>query len=116
MRDDSENNDEKKIIIKLVEKVKIKNEEILARIDTGARRCSIDRDLARKLKLGPVVGSRKYRSAHGKSIRPVVIQEIELKGRKMVVKINISNRGHMKYNFLVGREALKNGFLIDPNK
>ena len=95
---------------------RIKNEEVLARIDTGARRCSIDRDLARKLKLGPVIGNRKYRSAHGKSIRPVIVEEIELKGKKMAVKINISNRRHMKYNFLVGREALKNGFLINPNK
>lgn len=114
MTDNSEA--DKKIIIKLIEKVKIKDEEIIARVDTGARRCSIDGKLARKLKLGPVIGNRKFRSAHGKSIRPVVVQEIELKGRKMVVKINISNREHMKYNFLVGREALKNGFLIDPNK
>lgn len=105
-----------KEILGLVEKVRIKNKEILARIDTGARRCSIDRKLAKELNLGPVIGNHRYRSAHGRSVRPVVLQEIELKGKKLIVKINLSNRKHMKYNFLVGREALKDNFLIDPSK
>ena len=56
----------KKEIIGLVERVKIKGREVVARIDTGARRCSIDKNLARELKLGPIIGNRKYRSAHGK--------------------------------------------------
>ncbi len=105
-----------KEILGLVERVKIKGREIVARIDTGARRCSIDKKLARELKLGPVVEKRSYESAHGKSIRPIVLQEIELKGKKLLVKINISNREYMKYDFLVGREALKDNFLIDPSK
>ena len=105
-----------KEVLGLVEKVRIKEREILARIDTGARRCSIDKKLAKELKLGPVIGNRKYRSAHGKSVRPVVLEDIELKGKKILVKINISDRKYMKYDFLVGREALKNNFLIDPSK
>ena len=107
---------EHKEILGLVEKVKVRGKEILARIDTGARRCSIDKKLAKGLKLGPVIGNHKYRSAHGKSVRPVVIGEIELKGKKLIVKINLSDRREMKYNFLVGREALKKGFLIDPSR
>ncbi|MBS3151698.1 ATP-dependent zinc protease [Candidatus Woesearchaeota archaeon] len=106
----------KKEIIGLVERVKIKGREVVARIDTGARRCSIDKNLARELKLGPIIGNRKYRSAHGRSIRDVVLEEIELKDKKMTVKINLSERGNMKYAFLVGREALKKDFLIDPGK
>jgi len=105
-----------KEILGLVEKVKIKGKEIVARIDTGARRCSIDKKLAKELKLGPVIGNHKYRSAHGRSVRPVVLEDIELKGKKILVKINISDRKHMKYDFLVGREALKNNFLIDPSR
>ena len=105
-----------KHIVGLVEKVKIKGREITARIDTGARRCSIDKKLAKELKLGPVIGNHKYRSAHGRSIRPVVMEEIELNGKKLLVKINLSDRAYMKYDFLVGREALKKGFLIDPSK
>ncbi|MAG45683.1 MAG: hypothetical protein CMH63_02855 [Nanoarchaeota archaeon] len=103
-------------ILGFVEKVKIKGHEVLGRVDTGARRCSIDRELAEKLKLGPIVKHKRYRSAHGRSIRPVIEEEIEIKGVKKVVRINLSNRKHMKYDFLIGREALKNGFLIDPNK
>ena len=103
-------------VLGLVEKVKVRGREILARIDTGARRCSIDKKLAKELKLGPVIGNHKYRSAHGKSVRPVVVEEIELRGKKLLVKINISSRDEMKYDFLVGREALKKGFLIDPSR
>jgi len=105
----------KKEVIGLVEYVRIKGRDILARIDTGARRCSIDRKLAEELKLGPVIDNKKYRSAHGRSVRPVVREEISIRGKNMVVKINLTNRKHMKYNFLVGREALKNEFLIDPS-
>ena len=103
-------------VLGLVETVKIKNREILARVDTGARRCSIDKDLAEELKLGPIIDNKKYRSAHGRSIRPVVKEEIIVKGKKMMVKINLTNRKHMKYNFLIGREALREDFLIDPSK
>ena len=103
-------------VLGLVETVKIKNREILARVDTGARRCSIDKDLADELKLGPIIDNKKYRSAHGRSIRPVVKEEIMVKGKKMMVKINLTNRKHMKYNFLIGREALREDFLIDPSK
>jgi len=103
-------------VLGLVETVKIKNREILARVDTGARRCSIDKDLAEELKLGPIIDNKKYRSAHGRSIRPVVKEEIMVKGKKMMVKINLTNRKHMKYNFLIGREALREDFLIDPSK
>lgn len=106
----------KKEVIGLVEIIKIKNAKISARVDTGARRCSIDKKLAKKLKLGPIIGVRKYRSAMGKSIREVVEEKIIIKKRKLKVKINLTDREHMKYLFLIGREALKNNFLIDPGK
>tara|TARA_B100000315_G_C14354280_1_gene485440 strand:+ start:390 stop:713 length:324 start_codon:yes stop_codon:yes gene_type:complete len=99
-----------------VEIVKINNEEIKARIDTGARRCSIDRELAKKIGLGPVVGQRRYRSAHGKSSRPVVQGDILIKGKNVPVLINLADRSHMQYPLLIGREALKEGFIINPNK
>ena len=106
----------KKEVLKLLEYVRIKGTDVLGRVDTGARRCSIDKKLAEQLKLGPVITNRKYRSASGRSERPVVEEEITIKGKTMKVKINITDRAHMKYSFLIGREALKNGFLIDPGK
>ena len=104
------------VVIGLLEYVNIKGTDVLARVDTGARRCSIDKALAEELKLGPVIQNKRYKSALGRSVRPVVEEEISINGRRMKVKINLTNRKHMKYNFLIGREALKNGFLIDPNK
>ena len=105
-----------KKVLKLVEMVKIKDKEILGRVDTGARRCSIDKELAEELKLGPIIDNKRYKSAHGRSIRPVVKEEISIKGKKMMVKINLTNRKHMRYSFLIGREALREGFLIDPER
>jgi len=105
------------IILGLTEEIKIKGNVIKARVDTGARRCSIDKFIAKKLKLGPIIGEREYRSANGRTHRPVIEEEIVLKGVKMKILINLANRGHMKYDFLIGREVLKKGeFLIDPNK
>ena len=67
----------KKIVVGLVEKVTIYNngnkKTVLAKIDTGADRSSIDTALANKLKLGPVVGIKYYRSASGTSKRSLIL-------------------------------------------
>ena len=97
--------------------VKIKGMAIKARIDTGARRCSIDKKLAIDLKLGPIIGKKRYRSAHGRSSRLVVEEELEIGGEKIRVLINLTDRSHMKYDLLIGREALvKDKFMINPGK
>jgi len=101
--------------IGLTEEVHIRNTKVIARIDTGARRCSIDKQLAKTLNLGPVVDIRRYRSAAGHTRREVVEEEIILKKTKMRILLNISDRRRMKYRMLIGREALRKGnFLIDP--
>ena len=103
--------------IGLTERVEIRGKRVLARIDTGARRCSIDKDLAEKLNLGPVIAERGYRSAAGKTKRPVVEERIKINGVNIKVLLNISNREKMKYRMLIGREGLRKGhFLIDPLK
>ncbi|MFT4283103.1 MAG: RimK/LysX family protein [Candidatus Woesearchaeota archaeon] len=113
---------EKKEIIGMVEEVKISNlsneESIsdLARIDTGAAKSSIDLKLAAKLKLGPIIEHSKVRNSHGNTIRPVIEAKIEI-GKKIIIeKFNIVDRSKMKYNILVGRNVLKNGFLIDATR
>ena len=104
-------------IIGLTEKVKIRGKKIIARIDSGARRCSIDRVIAKELNLGPILAEKRYRSAAGRTKRPVVEEEIKISGVKIKVLINISDRKRMKYRMLIGREALRKGnFLIDPLK
>ncbi|MAF50474.1 MAG: hypothetical protein CMH64_00110 [Nanoarchaeota archaeon] len=105
----------KREIIGLTEEVTIKGKKVIARIDTGARRCSIDRGLAEELNLGPVIDERKYRSAAGHTKRPVVREEIHIDNTNITVLLNLSDRKKMKYRLLIGREALRKGnFLIDP--
>jgi len=89
--------------------------EVLARIDTGATKSSLDLTLASKLELGPVVDSKLVKSAHGSKLRPVIEAEIEIKDRKLKVLFTLADRGHMKYKVLIGQNVLKDGFLIDPS-
>jgi len=109
-----------KTVVGLLEKVKLNghgnNREIIARIDTGATKSSIDLTLASKLKLGPVIESMLIKSAHGTKLRPVIEAEIEICGRKIKEHFTLADRGHMRYQVLVGQNILKQGFLIDPSK
>jgi len=107
---------ENKIIIGYLEKIKINGREVVALIDTGATRSSVDIDLASELKLGPIVKKSIIKSSHGKSVRPVVKAKIEIGGKKINAFFNISARSHMSYGVLIGRNILKMGFLVDPSK
>ena len=108
-----------KTVVGLVEKVKLNGhveEEVCARIDTGATNSSIDLTLASKLKLGPIIQSKMVKSANGSKLRPVIESELEICGIKLKAKFTLADRSHMKYPVLVGQNILKLGFLIDPNK
>ena len=110
---------EDKIVIGLTEHVKINNkdeeEELVARIDTGATKSSIDLNLASKLKLGPIIKSKMVKSAHGNRLRPIIEAEIEIRGKKIKSEFTLADRAHMKYKILVGQNILKQGFVIDPS-
>jgi len=109
-----------KIILGLTTRVvlfgKKGKKEVIARIDTGATKSSIDKDLARELDLGPVLGHTRVKSAHGTRYRPVLTADILIGGELMHSEFNIAEREHMKYKILIGQNILKKGFLIDPSK
>lgn len=105
-----------KVTVGLVEKVKINGIEAMARIDTGAEHSSIDKDLADKLKLGPVIRTILIKSASGKARRPVIEAEVKIKGKLIKSRFNIAKRKHMRYKVLIGQNILKKGFLINPSK
>ena len=107
---------DKKIIIGALEKISINGYEVIAKMDTGASRSSIDVNLALQLKLGPIVKKSTIVSAHGKSIRPVIKAKIKIGGKTINALFNISTRSHLKYRVLIGRSILKMGFLVDPAK
>jgi hypothetical protein len=103
-----------------------------ARMDTGAATCSLDaRDLeikdntvqfklpeaygALELRL-PVVRWGHVRSATTREKRPVVRLEIRLGPKLLRVEANLTDRSQFKYPLLIGRNALKQGFVVDVSK
>jgi hypothetical protein len=109
-----------KLIVGLTEKVIVKGEsqskEVIARMDTGATKSSIDVTLAAQLRLGPVIDSKLIKSAHGTKLRPVVEVTVEIKGKTMQARFTVADRSQMRYPVLIGQNLLKNYFLVDPSK
>ena len=107
----------KKTIIGFKEYVTIlgknKTRRVIARIDTGATKSSIDVWLAESLGLGPVVMYKSVRSATGRSIRGMILVRVKIKDRTFKVFFTLADRKHMNYQVLIGRNILKRGFIVD---
>ena len=88
---------------------------IIAKIDTGASKSSVDVNLASQLKLGPIIKSKLVKSASGNKLRPVIEADIELAGKKMKEEFTLADRWHMKYRVLIGQNVLRHGYLIDAS-
>ncbi|MCF7798275.1 RimK/LysX family protein [Candidatus Woesearchaeota archaeon] len=93
-----------------------KHIQVRARIDTGASKSSIDEKLAKELGLGPILGEKTIRNAHGSSSRKFVDVTIELAGRKFTEHFTIADRSTMRFPVLIGRNILRKGFLINPKR
>ncbi len=110
-----------KIVIGLIEPVVIYSKTegkktIMAKIDTGASKSSIDVNLASQLRLGPIIRSKLVKSASGNKVRPVIETEIELADKRSKEEFTLADRWHMKYRVLIGQNILKHGYFIDPSK
>jgi len=108
---------EKTKVLKPLETVKIKygrgkkeRVEVLAKVDTGAFRSSIDRELAMKydlLREDRVLYYRHYRNSMGSGVRrPVIELTFWIQGKKITSAINVADRKKMRAKFLVGRRDL----------
>ena len=95
---------------------KDKSKKVLARVDTGATRTSIDTELAESLGLGPVVRYQKVTSSHGTSMRGLVVARIRIANRTFKVTCALSDRKNMTYAVLIGRNILKHDFVVDSAK
>ncbi len=110
-----------KIVLGATEKVVLfspdgTEKEVVAKIDTGASKSSIDTTLAAELRLGPIHRTKIIKSAHGIRLRPVIHAKILLKGKVFNEEFTLADRSHLKYDVLIGNNILKKGFLVDPSK
>ncbi|GEK86129.1 hypothetical protein GCM10007198_16360 [Microbacterium aerolatum] len=63
----------------------------------------------------PIHDRREVRSSSGHSQeRLVVLLAIRLVDRLIVSEVTLSNRDEMGFRMLIGREALRRGFIVDP--
>jgi hypothetical protein len=65
----------------------------------------------------PVHDRRIVRSSTGHTQeRLVVLMDLVLLGREVRAEVTLTNRDEMGFRMLVGREALRNGFLVDAGR
>lgn len=63
----------------------------------------------------PVRDRRTVRSSSGHSQdRLVVLMEVTLHGQTFQTEVTLTNRDEMVFRMLIGREALRRGFVVDP--
>ena len=84
-------------------------EKAVAKSDTGAKRTSIDTDLAGQIGAGPMVGTTEVRSGTGSGTetRPLVDVSLCLNGSWRTVTASITDRSEMTYPVLLGRDVLE---------
>ena len=72
-----------------------------------------------KIEIGavaPVLEYREIRSSSGHvDRRPVILTKMKLMGKSWPIELTLANRDQMGFRMLVGREAVRGRFLVDPN-
>jgi hypothetical protein len=125
---------EEKIIIGTIEDVVLLpwGARLPARIDTGAAKSSLDaRDLrvqddmvefklpqkygGLQLRL-PIIEWRHVRSPDARERRPVVELEICLGSKRIRTKVNLTDRSMVKYPLILGRNFLRENFVVDVKR
>lgn len=109
--------------INVWEKVKIvdnqgNTHEIVAKVDTGAWRTSLDKGLAKELGLTApenILWSKKVRSALGTEKRNVINLKYYLSGRRINTISGLADRYNLRTAMVIGRRDL-DGFILRPTK
>ena len=60
---------------------------------------------------------RQVRSSQGHlSLRPVIVTELDLAGRRCEIEVTLVRRDAMGFRMLLGREAVRRRFVVDPGR
>ncbi len=114
------------------------NLRLEARIDTGARNCSLHAFNEKEIKAGgeryvefstldaknrairlkaKVVKMKTVRSTSGETRRRFVIREtVRLGNTERTLFITLNDRTHLEYRFLAGRSLLRGSYLVDVSR
>jgi hypothetical protein len=125
---------EEKIIIGSIEDVILLpwGVRLPARVDTGAAKSSLD---ARELRVQddmvefklpqkygglelrlPMIEWRHIRTPEGRERRPIVELEICLGSKRIRTKVNLTDRSMVKYPLILGRNFLKEDYVVDVKR
>lgn len=116
-------------------------QSIKAKIDTGARTSSLHAYDVEEFREGrkamvrfkvhpeqrnstlcvsavaPLVEHRTVRPSSGHAeVRPVVVTMVELLGQRWQVELTLTRRDAMGFRMLLGRQAMRGRFVVDPGK
>jgi len=62
-----------------------------------------------------LIDQRHVRSSHGKrTFRPVIRTTVQILGQSLPIELSLICRKRMKFRMLIGREALRSRFIVDP--
>ena len=71
-------------------------------------------DILEKLHDHPIIKDvQKVRSSHGLSLRPYIELDFIIRGKSVTALCNVYDRSQMTYPLLIGRNVLKNNFIVD---
>jgi len=112
-----------KQVVRLVARVTVRGpggeESVRAKVDTGADRTTVDKELAAKLKLDPTGSKVMVKAMGGSQLleRPLVKAVVTIKGMTFKLTVGVADRSQMRYRMILGRDILRSGyFLIDPSR
>ncbi len=105
-------------MIKIIEEVVLvgkKRKKILAKIDTGAWRTSLDKDLADEIGFDKTGAKKGFKSALGRGCRELISLKFIISGKEIETIGSITDRSNMKYKMIIGRRDLS-GMTIKVDK
>lgn len=115
--------------------------QVKAKIDTGARSSALyafDIEIVRlnhrdwvRFKVHPsqhnddiivmaeaeLLENRQVKNSGGKAeLRPVIVTPVSLRGQEWPIELTLTHRRGMQFRMLLGREAVRNRFLVDAGR